>query len=349
MTTSAFSSVKVNVSLCGSVPRDEIQRLSLVSCAPLVLQSSSELNTLERNKNNNFAKTTQNTTQHTIENNGDAVVAEICSQLCDLQQQDERTQPQQRVKPEYEAPAWAVPANGEAKLEPICESVNRQIPIDLTERAVFRIGRSPQSDVQLLHATSSRNHAMLFHHSNGSCYIIDCNSAHGTYVNGVRVTSTPQGGVVFPHKVRRGSIIRFGGPGAPCFMLKSFSFYLDEMRDSSLSEKLTLSPASTEHAEVQHNTRFNSLGTTARNSLLTALTSKRSFDSMSTVEEDVEFDCKRERCSSPPLSPQQLAPRLVSPDMSQPGKRRRVSFSNDPPTAFYPVLVSPDLSSDENE
>ena len=75
MTTSAFSSVKVNVSLCGSVPRDEIQRLSLVSCAPLVLQSSSELNTLERNKNNNFAKTTQNSTQHTIENNGDAVVA----------------------------------------------------------------------------------------------------------------------------------------------------------------------------------------------------------------------------------------------------------------------------------
>ena len=339
-TSSPVSSVKVNVRLCGSVPRDEIEQLSLVSCAPLVLQSSLNTSGLQRT---NATKTSA--TQ--IEN--DDVAAQICSQLCHLQQQNTSIQQEQRrVTPEYEAPAWAVPANGEAKLEPICDSVDRQSPIDLTDRAVFRIGRSPQSDVQLLHATSSRKHAMLFHHSNGSCYIIDCNSAHGTYVNGVRITSNPKEGVVFPHKVRRGSIIRFGGPGAPCFMLKSFSFFLDEMRDCSISERPTLTPTSAATAEVQHNTRFNSLGTTARNSLLTALTSKRSFDSMSTVE-DVDFDCKRPRCSSPPLSPQEQPLRLVSPDLNQPGKRRRVSFSNDPPTAFYPALVSPDLSSDEND
>jgi len=296
-------------------------------------------------------KQLQDSSNSIEQDNGDHVAAEICLQLSSLQQR-----PQQFVMPEqrtlstttYEAPGWAVPAFGEARLEPVCDSVNRQPPIDLTERPVFRIGRSPQSDVQLIHATSSRKHAMMFHHKNGSCYIIDCNSAHGTFLNGVRLSSLPNGGVVVPHKVRRGSIVRFGGPGAPSYMLKSFSFGLQEMRDYPVNNP-NLSPTSAVNAEVQHNTRFNALGTTAKNSLMTILTSKRSFDSMSTVD-DADFDCKRQRCTSPPLSPQQVPLNLVSPDFSQPGhKRRRVSFSSAPPTAFYPSLVSPDLSSDEND
>lgn len=358
--SSTCNPVKVNVRLCGSVPRDEIERLSLVSCAPLVLQSSSrQLNTSRSclDRNNLLPKTTDAVAQDSSRiDKCDRVAAQLCSQLCDLQQHSLSSSslmpPQRTVSPTYEAPGWAVPANGEARLEPVCDSVDRQPSIDLTERAVFRIGRSPSSDVQLLHATSSRKHAMLFHHKNGSCYIIDCNSAHGTFINGVRITSPPSGGVVVPHKVRRGSIVRFGGPGAPSFMLKSFSFGLDELKEYPLSNDV-LSPNSAVSAEVQHNTRFNALGATAKNSLIMSLTSKRSFDSMSTVEDadyDIEDDhCKR-RCSSPPLSPQQAPVRLVSPDFSnQPHKRRRVSFSSAPPKAFYPNLVSPDLSSDENE
>lgn len=174
---------------------------------------------------------------------------------------------------------------------------------------------------------------------------MDCGSAHGTYVNGVRVISPPKGGVVVPHKVKRGSIIRFGGPGAPQFMLKSFTFDLDEMREAPAT-KTTMTPTSL-CAVVEHNTRLNSLGRTAKDSLFLSLTSKRSFDSMETVESD--FDSKRMRCSSPPLSPQPQLVRLVSPEMGQPSKRRRVSFSDEPPQAFYPNLISPDLSSDEND
>jgi pSer/pThr/pTyr-binding forkhead associated (FHA) protein len=279
------------------------------------------------------------------------VGAQLCSQLCSLQQDQAMpsSSSSSRASPTYEAPGWAVPASGEARLEPVFDSVNRQPPIDLTERAVFRIGRSPSSNVQLLHATSSRNHAMLFHHKNGSCYIIDCNSAHGTFVNGTRITSLPSDGVVVPHRVKRGSIVRFGGPGAPSFMLKSFSFGLEEMKEYPSNMDSTLSPRSAVNAEVEHNTRFNSLGNTARTSLMMDLCCKRSFDSMSTVE-DVDFDdCKRSRCSSPPLSPLQLPMRLVSPDLQPGQKRRRVSFSNAPPKSFYPNLVSPDLSSDEND
>ena len=187
---------------------------------------------------------------------------------------------------------------------------------------------------------------MLFHHDNGSCYLVDCGSAHGTFVNGNRVESPPNGGVVIPFKVRRGSIIRFGGPGAPQYMLKSFSFELDELREAPSAVSLP-SPTSSMAAVVQHNTRFNSLGKTAKDSLLTGLSSKRSFDSIETLDSDIEN--KRLRCSSPPLSPEHHIVRLVSPDTAQPNKRRRVSFSNEPPKAFYPNLISPDLSSDEND
>ena len=176
---------------------------------------------------------------------------------------------------------------------------------------------------------------MLFHHSNGSCYIVDCGSAHGTYVNGVRISSPPNGGVVVPHRVRRGSLIRFGGQGAPSFVLKSFAFDLEEMKDP-VEYKPTLSPSSSASAVVQRNTRINSLGKTAKESLSMSLTSKRSFDSIETAE------CE-DRCSSPPLSPEQPV-RLISPDnLGQPVKRRRVTFC-EKPSFCYPNLISPDLS-----
>mmetsp|Transcript_443 Transcript_443/g.670 ORF Transcript_443/g.670 Transcript_443/m.670 type:complete len:661 (+) Transcript_443:331-2313(+) len=150
--------------------------------------------------------------------------------------QSQHEEPVPAPQPTMEPPSWAVPAKGHAKLEPVCDTARMHPSVDLTRNSHFRVGRSPASDVQLLHSTSSRRHAMLFHHPNGSCYVVDCGSAHGTYVNGVRVKSTfpsaPSAGdrsstgrksVVVPHRVRRGALIRFGGPGAPSFILKSFA------------------------------------------------------------------------------------------------------------------------------
>lgn len=140
--------------------------------------------------------------------------------------------------PLIEPPPWAVPARGEARLEPVCEAIGSYSPIDLCHKVCYRVGRSPGSDVQLSHATSSRRHALIFHHPNGSCYVVDCGSAHGTFVNGVKVRSTTMknggvgngaSGMVVPHRVRRGAMIRFGGDGAPAFVLKSFSVGLDAL------------------------------------------------------------------------------------------------------------------------
>ena len=208
---------------------------------------------------------------------------------------------------------------------------------------------------------------MLFHHSNGSCYLVDCGSAHGTYINGVRVVSTPNdSNVVVPTKVRRGSIVRFGGPGAPSYILKSFSFDLDEMRECP-EPIINMIPASIPSspllsAMVQHNTRLNSLGKTAKEELMMhrQISSKRSFDSMSTVmESDDEMDHLHQTSNlltSPPLSPEQPL-RLISPEVNcavsatgEPSfKRRRVTFPEDEVSDVYPVLVSPDVSSDELE
>jgi len=105
----------------------------------------------------------------------------------------------------------------------VCETKETHGPIDLTQRAAYCIGRSPTNHIALQHRTSSRRHAVMFHHPSGACYILDCRSAHGTYVNGNRVP--PMASM----RVRRGSLIRFGGPGAPSFILKCFSTDLDRM------------------------------------------------------------------------------------------------------------------------
>lgn len=328
--TPHFTQVKVNVRLCGSIPRTEMDSLCLKQQQSTAVPTSMHC---------------------------DTVAQQLCSQLSNFQQQQEQQHNQQLHSapsrlPTFEPPSWAVPAGGEARLEPVCDSVDRQGPVDLTSKAVFRVGRSPQSDVHLQHATSSRRHAMLFHHTNGSCYIVDCGSAHGTYINGSRVTSAPNGGVVVPHKLRRGSLIRFGGPGAPSFVLKSFAFDLGEMMECPVSSHPTLMPSTpTTLAVVEHNTRFNALGKTAKQTvLMQQLSSKRSFDSLETVGPEDLMD--EERCSSPPLSPEKIPMRLVSPDMMMQqtsNKRRRVTFSEAPPMAAYPMLVSPDVSSDEQE
>jgi hypothetical protein len=338
-TSSAFRTVRVNVRLCGSVPRQELESLSITKPAPL---SSRTLNTNSYLAGKYGDETLS--THHPIEDEKTCIGQQLCAQLATMETHHRPNNSSRQSLPEFDAPTWAVPGTGESRLEPVCDSLGKQSSIDLTSRAVFRIGRSPQSDLQLFHDTSSRRHAMLFHHSNGGCYLVDCGSAHGTFVNGQRVTSPPSGGVVVPFRVRRGSMIRFGGPGAPQFMLKSFSFDLNELRDPPVINTL-LSP-STLGAVVQHNTRLNSLGKTAKDCLSLSLSSKRSFDSVETVESD--YENKRMRCSSPPMSPQPQIVRLVSPELGQDFKKRRVSFSSEPPKAFYPNLISPDFANEND-
>lgn len=327
ITSPTPSPVRVDVRLCGSIPRSAMAGLRGAPCNPLSDLTSSDLNTTLATTNGSSSEcpTLKPSVYH------GAPAAHNPSRIV------------QSDLPLYEPPSWAVPARGEARLEPVCEALGRQTSVDLTAKSSFRVGRSPLSDVQLHHSTSSRRHALLFHHSNGSCYVVDCGSAHGTYVNGVRITSPPKGGVVIPHKVRRGAMIRFGGPGAPCFVLKSFSFNLEELADTAASASSAV--------DVEKNTRLNALGQTAIDSVRLSvlnIISKRSFDSLDGAETLDEPCAKRMRCTSPPLFPQEPQ-RLVSPSSPLGVKHRRVSFSTCAPQAFYPASVTPEeLSSDED-
>lgn len=270
-------------------------------------------------------------------------------------------EPQQPLGLVLEPPTWAVPARGESRLEPVCDALDRQSAVDLTARACFRVGRSPNMDVQLLHATSSRRHALLFHHSNGSCYVVDCGSAHGTFVNGIRIASPSSGGVVVPHKVKRGALVRFGGPGAPCFLLKSFSFQLTELDESVVK----MAPPDAGEL-VRRNTRLNALGRTAgerlRDSVFRTIdsalavptTRKRSFECLDSTRIELnQPSCAGKRlryCASPPPSPEEPPLRLVSPDLPPAMIAKRVTFSSEPPRLFYPALVTPEeLSSGEED
>lgn len=341
----------VDVRLCGSIPRQDIEKGGSARITTSCLTSqANRLNTPYLAATNGCQN--DSSTHRTIGacNSLESLILHSApkSTMRDILQ-EKQLHPLAQV---FDPPAWAVPARGETRLEPVCDAVGRQRAVDLTKRLSYRIGRSPHSDVQLIHATSSRRHAMIFHHTNGSCYIVDCGSAHGTFVNGVRI-APPHNGVVVPHKVRRGALIRFGGVGAPSFVLKSFSFTLHDLTTSKSKH-----PDSIE--VLRRNTRVNALGRCGAERVRQciddvlidglSISRKRSSDSLdSGVTETDEPSTKRMRCTSPPLSLEQSSPSLVSPDHSLSSKRRRVTFSLEPPESFYPACVTPDVLSSEEE
>lgn len=346
-----MQTMSVDIRLCGNIPR-QVMTHQVLSQACSLRALTSQRSTPESLALNS-PRSTESSTDHTIP------VLSAEEEAINHEDHNVNTIMFQENKPltpicDVSAPKWACAPKFESRLEPVCESLGRQQSVDLTKKASFRVGRSPNSDIQLMHATSSRRHAMLFHHSNGSCYVVDCGSAHGTYVNGTRVSPPDKGGVVLPFRVRRGALIRFGGPGAPCFVLKSFNFHLQDI----LSQAVDRSDMG---ELIRRNTRINALGKTAGEIIEEKLvvtigdslagTRKRSLDTLDHDSTQNENPFYKRRCSSPPPSPEMAPPRLVSPDLPSIAalKRRRVSFSDQPPQAFFPASVTPDeLSSEED-
>lgn len=282
----------VNVSLCGSIPRSQMNFRSTKRPRELNSKRNCNVSSVSDIRSAESNVPLKSSTTDTHEMSSSNVNVKPCLPRKVSQEMISLPAPAPIIDP----PSWAVAARGEAKLEPVCESLNLQSPVDLTSQAVFRIGRSQNSDVQLLHCTSSRRHAILFHHPNGSCYVVDCGSAHGTFVNGIRVKtemqtlnsdgSSKSSGIILPHRVKKGALIRFGGPGAPSFILKSFSVGLQSLAQNLVEEKkqnffkdalwedesstnwdnsnikAERSPT-TSHALLAFNTRLNAIGSAA--------------------------------------------------------------------------------------
>ena len=88
---------------------------------------------------------------------------------------------------------------------------------NLSSSGVYTIGRSVTSDITLRNVTVSRKHAALVFNRFGDCFLIDFDSAQGSFINGVR--ALPQ----ILTRVRRGVMLRFGGCEGTSFLYKHSS------------------------------------------------------------------------------------------------------------------------------
>lgn len=127
-------------------------------------------------------------------------------------------------------------------LQPVGSTTSTHDAIDLSAKAYVLVGRSPSCDLRLAEPTCSRKHALIFHHPNGSCYVVDCGSAHGTFVDGVKVEAPApakegEKATAAPHRVRKGALLRFGGPDGPTFVLRSFPASLEGLVRGLAGEK----------------------------------------------------------------------------------------------------------------
>lgn len=110
--SSAFNAVTVNVKLCGSVPREEIQSLS----------SDPTFSSRTPHTNSYFAGRDgdSSSSQLMVIEDEDTMASQLCSQLSHVGQQQQHQSMSSSCRPsgpQFEAPTWAVPAVGESRLE----------------------------------------------------------------------------------------------------------------------------------------------------------------------------------------------------------------------------------------
>jgi len=332
----------VNVSLCGSIPRSQM------TCRGIRPQNK----IMTKQPNLPF-----------ISSLNEWKVPSPMKKLRRVSTDDLSTLPTQIMPP-----TWAVSARGEARLEPVGGGLYGHSPVDLTTKSTIRFGRSQSSDVQLIHDTSSRRHAIVFHHPNGSCYVIDCGSAHGTYVNGTRVKTAVvhvsddqehRRGAIVPHRVKKGALIRFGGPGAPSYILKSFSVGLSSLvKELEISEVFTCTTNIIEDEPVLSTMRSLSSYSQSKNisndALLTVNTRLNAMgrSSMQTASRSCLPELARARlgtspmlngCTPPFLKKRGLSsliPRTVSSEDNQVHKKRRMSLFDN--TQHLPFSIEND-------
>ncbi|KAE8891676.1 hypothetical protein PF005_g10671 [Phytophthora fragariae] len=115
------------------------------------------------------------------------------------------------------------------------------------QKAFYLIGRNAAvCDIVLSHCSISRLHATIVHHEKGATYLVDLGSAHGTFVDGLRLTALQ------PTLVVHGSVLKFGG-SSRTYTFKSFDSR--EQIAEILSNRVGL-PA--DELQLQQNTMLNS-------------------------------------------------------------------------------------------
>ncbi|CEG47065.1 Nuclear inhibitor of phosphatase-1 [Plasmopara halstedii] len=115
------------------------------------------------------------------------------------------------------------------------------------QKAFYLVGRNAAvCDIVLSHCSISRLHATIVHHEKGATYLVDLGSAHGTFVDGLRLTALQ------PTLVLHGSVLKFGGSS------RSYTFKTFDSREQIakiISNRVGLPP---DELQLQQNTMLNS-------------------------------------------------------------------------------------------
>ncbi|KAJ3300232.1 Kanadaptin [Borealophlyctis nickersoniae] len=103
----------------------------------------------------------------------------------------------------YEPPEWSAEPKEDFHFEVLKNGVIVHTTAAI-RRAFLIVGRLPVCDIELEHTTISRYHAVVQFKGDGSSYIYDLGSTHGTFVNKVQIPKR------IHHRIHVGDMIRFG-------------------------------------------------------------------------------------------------------------------------------------------
>jgi len=140
--------------------------------------------------------------------------------------------------PIYKPPTWSSTPIYPYKLD-VLKSGAIIEALSIDKKPYYLIGRLPQCDIELAHPSISRQHAVIQHRDDGTVYVYDLKSTHGTKIGKISLK---------PHTyciLRIGDMVRFGG--------SSRMMILDANSEAAVAEqkRLDIRAAKIEEQKIQ--------------------------------------------------------------------------------------------------
>jgi pSer/pThr/pTyr-binding forkhead associated (FHA) protein len=143
-------------------------------------------------------------------------------------------------------PSWCIQPQKEFILEEI--GYNNRV-FDLSKKEFYIVGRNEKSDIVIGNLLVSRQHAAIIHHENGTPYLVDLDSIHGTFIGHDRLLP------LVPVAISKGQFIRFGTDIQ--FLIRNFP-KIDFIKEQiTISNDIDASTLSFAEKSVKLNTLLN--------------------------------------------------------------------------------------------
>ncbi|KAL6061528.1 Kanadaptin [Balamuthia mandrillaris] len=132
--------------------------------------------------------------------------------------------------PSYRPPAWSSNPPYDYQLEVVKGGAIIET-IDVSEKDYWLIGRQPGCNLLMQHPSLSRQHAVLQHRQDGSVFLYDLGSTHGTFIGKTKLKAHRY------HLLRIGDMVKFGA-STRFYILKGSEEATEEEEKRLLAAKL---------------------------------------------------------------------------------------------------------------